>query len=207
MDDVRRTLREVAAWPPDLAPDDRYVALPDLVAGGLAERICERLGGAPLRVGQSAVVMGVASRLWSVLLPPVVRDDVLVDVAELVATDDAGALELGLRTLTVSPSPSVEDVERSWRSVLEPVAAVLPLAPRLVWANVAASLHAVPRVHALPEARPLVTDLLSREPLAGELVDPAAATTRRTQTCCLFYEVPGAGLCGDCVFDAVPGRG
>ncbi|WP_147455870.1 (2Fe-2S)-binding protein [Nocardioides mangrovicus] len=187
-------------WPLDREPDERYRPLPELVAGGLAERICGRLGGAPLRVGQSAVVMGVASRLWSVLLVPAARDGVLVDVADLVARDDDGALVLGMSRWRTRAAPSVDDVDAAARSVLAPVVDLLPLAPRLLWANAAASLRAVPRVHELPEAEPLVAALLARPPYAGEL-DPDG----RRRTCCLFYEVTGAGLCGDCVFDAVPG--
>lgn len=205
-DDVRRTLQAVSVWAPDLDPDDRYVPVPELIDDGLAQRMLGRLGGAPARVGHSAVVMGLASRLWSILIPPLVRDDLLVSTAGLVARDEDGGLTLGLRSLDAVRRPALTQVQRAYLDVLEPVAQSLPLSGRLVWANVAASLHAVPRVHALPQARALVTDLLDRAPLRGELVDPAAEATRRSQTCCLFYEVPGAGLCGDCALDAVPRR-
>lgn len=206
-DDVRRALAAVAVWPPDLDPDERYASVGELVDGGLAERICARLGGAAARVGHSAVVMGLASRLWSVLIPPLVTNDLLVSTEPLVARDDGGSVVLGLRELRGVRRPTLEQVEDAYLAVLEPVAERLPIARRLVWANVAASLHAVPRVHSIPRARPLVTELLQRPQLRGELVDPAAETTRRAQTCCLFYEVPGAGLCGDCVFDTAPERG
>ncbi|MGW5694872.1 (2Fe-2S)-binding protein, partial [Streptomyces asiaticus] len=29
----------------------------------------------------------------------------------------------------------------------------------------------------------------------------------RRRTCCLYYRVPGGGLCGDCVLREAPGRG
>jgi len=80
--EVEAALRSVTVWPPDLAPDARYQPLPDLVAGGLAARICARLGDPPLRVGQSAVVMGLASRLWSVLVVPAVRHRVGIPVQQ-----------------------------------------------------------------------------------------------------------------------------
>jgi len=201
--EVEVALRSVTVWPPDLAPDERYEPLEDLVAGGLAERICARLGGAPLRVGQSAVVMGLTSRLWSVLVAPAVRDRVLPDPAKIVGRDESGSLVLGLRQLAGGRHPSVDDVAAAVQRVLDPLLAAVPLASRLVWGNAAASLHAVPRVHGLPAARALVDDLLARPPYAGELeVLPSGRARRRT--CCLFYLVEDAALCGDCVFDSVP---
>lgn len=200
---VRRALDRVTVWPPDLDPDNRYLPIASLVAGGLAERICRRLGGPPLRVGESAVVMGVASRLWSVLVVPAARDGVLVDPDAICARDDDGAVVLGVRPGPGRSSPSTDDVAAVLHAVLDPVVAAFDLAPRLLWGNVAASLHAVPRVHGVPEAAPLVADLLGRAPLAGELDEQPGGRARR-RTCCLFYLVPGGGLCGDCVLDAVP---
>lgn len=202
-DVVRRALARVTVWPPDLDPDDRYASVGELVAGGLAERVCHRLGDPPLRVGESAVVMGVASRLWSVLVVPAARDRVLVDPAALCARDDDGAVVLGVRPGPGPADPSADDVATTLHAVLDPVVAAFDLAPRLLWGNVAASLHAVPRVHGVPEAVPLVADLLARAPLAGELDELGGGHARR-RTCCLFYLVPGGGLCGDCVLDAVP---
>jgi ferric iron reductase protein FhuF len=46
--------------------------------------------------------------------------------------------------------------------------------------------------------------MVGRPPYAGELELLGNGRARR-RTCCLFYEVPGAGLCGDCVFDHPPG--
>ena len=101
---------------------------------------------------------------------------------------------------------STDDVAAAVRTVLDPVIEELPLARRLVWSNVAASLHAVPRVHSSPATRPLVRELLARPPYDGELEELPDGRARRRTTCCLFYLVPGAGLCGDCVFDEPPDR-
>jgi hypothetical protein len=203
--EVEAALRSVTVWPPDLAPDARYQPLPDLVAGGLAARICARLGDPPLRVGQSAVVMGLASRLWSVLVVPAVRHRVLPDPSELVGRDEAGSLVLGVRRPVGGLDPSVNDVAAAVHRVLDPLLGTVPLASRLVWGNAAASLHAVPRVHGLPEARALVDELLARPPYDGEL-DVLPDGRARRRTCCLFYLVEGAALCGDCAFDSVPAR-
>jgi hypothetical protein len=202
-------LTRSAVWPVDLAPGAGFVPLADLVAGGLAERICTRLGEPPRRVGESAVVMGVASRLWSVTVVSAARDGVLVDVEALVGDDDEGALVLGLAQPRGFLDPTVEEVDAAIQRVLQPLVESFDLSPHLLWGNVAASLHAVPRVHDLPAAEPLVADLLTRAPYAGQLdaslAGPVAGRARR-RTCCLFYLVPGAGVCGDCVFDVAPRR-
>ena len=83
---------------------------------------------------------------------------------------------------------------------LAPVVAQSRLSPRLLWGNVASALHAAPRVLALPAARPWAAEMLQMMPLKGEMLGD------RRATCCLFYEVPGGGLCGDCVLSRVPAR-
>jgi hypothetical protein len=148
--------------------------------------------------------MAVASRLWSLTVVPAARDGVLVDLGSLVARDEHGTVVLGLRNPTGWADPAPDDVRGAVGEVLAPLVATFPLATRLLWGNVASSLHAVPRVHDLPGARALVDRMLEQPPYAGELdVSPGGRLRRRT--CCLFYLVPGASLCGDCVFDEVPG--
>jgi ferric iron reductase protein FhuF len=63
--------------------------------------------------------------------------------------------------------------------------------------NAASALVGTARV--LGWGWPLAERALARGWLAGAL-----AGSRRT-TCCLYYRVPGGGLCGDCVLDRVPG--
>jgi hypothetical protein len=201
--DATTALARVTVWPPDLEPDDRYVPLSELDVESYAEAICRRLGGAPVRVGQSALLMGVASRLWSLTVVPVARDGVLPDPAGFVVREEDGAVVLGVAEATGWSDPGTDLVHEVVLGVLSPLAAALPLAERLLWGNAAASLYAVPRVHDLPEAGPLVSALVERAPYAGELELLPGGRARR-RTCCLFYEVPGAGLCGDCVFDHPP---
>lgn len=200
---VSAALRAVQAWAPDLAPDDRCTDLGTLVEGGLAGRVAGRLGGAPERVGQSALMMGVTSRLWALTVVPYTTHRVVADPEMIVARDDDGVLTLGLRDLAGRHCESTDDLAEVVLGFLRPVVAALPLAPRLLWGNAAASLYAVPRVNHLPAAVEVVADLLARAPLAGH-VDPTSVPPGRRSTCCLFYLVDGAGLCGDCVLDAVP---
>ncbi len=197
-DDVARALGSVTAWVPDLAPDERYVGLVDLVDSGLAARISRRLGGAPPAVGHSAVSMGIASRLWALTLVPALRDGIVVDPAAVCARDDDGAVVLGVRPGEGWTALTVDDLHDVVLAVLTPLVERLPLSPRLHWGNVAASLATVTRVHPLRGAGPVVADLLERAPLAGSMDGP------RRRTCCLFYLAPGAGLCGDCALDRVP---
>jgi hypothetical protein len=202
-DRVTAALERIAVWPPDLAPDARYVPLAELDVAAYSEAICHRLGGAPLRVGQSALLMGVASRLWSLTVVPAARDGILPDPAGFTVRQDAGAVVLGVAEVRGFLAPTADDVHELALGVLRPLVDALPLSERLLWGNAAASLCAVPRVHDLPEAVALVGDLVHRSPYAGEL-DLLGDGRARRRTCCLFYEVPGAGLCGDCVFDHAP---
>jgi hypothetical protein len=200
---VAAALAAVTVWPPDLGPDDRYEPVGSLDPAPYVAAVGRRLGGPPERVGQSALFMGVASRLWSVLVVPAVLDCVLVDPEAIVVRHDDGAVVLGVRRSEGGRDPSVDDVLEATLAVLGPLAERLPLSPRLLWGNAAASLYAVPRVHALPGTEPLVEALVELSPFAGEL-DLLGEGRARRRTCCLFYEVPGAGLCGDCVFDHPP---
>lgn len=201
VDAVVRALGSVTAWPPDLEPDDRYVDVAALVGSGLAERVAQRLGGASVRAGHSAVSMGVSSRLWSLTVVPALRHGVVVDPDAVCARDDDGSVVLGVRDLRGLVDVTLDDLHAVVVAVLAPLVERLPLSPLLHWGNVAASLMALPRVHDLGPAGPaVVAELLAREPWAG-LVDGG-----RRRTCCLFYLAPGAGLCGDCALDRVPLR-
>lgn len=98
------------------------------------------------------------------------------------------------------------------------VRAQVPISARLLWGNVASSVAAGKRL--VVEQRPgsaaraaeIAERLLDIGPLAGagELRAPEGtdhAWTYRRRSCCLFYRVPGGGLCGDCVLTASPADG
>ena len=84
------------------------------------------------------------------------------------------------------------------------------LSRQVLWGNVASALAGAAGL--LAEAFPsraqaagrLTAEILAQGRLAGtgELVQPDAALPRRflvRRSCCLFYRVPGGGICGDCV--------
>ncbi len=90
------------------------------------------------------------------------------------------------------------------------------LTPVIVLGNTASALRgavtvlrgASPAVGSVAEQ--LVGDLLTVSELSGSWVvapdGPAGQIRWRRQSCCLFYRIPGAGLCGDCVLTRVPRR-
>jgi FhuF 2Fe-2S C-terminal domain len=94
-----------------------------------------------------------------------------------------------------------------------PVAAVrarVRVAERVLWGNVASAVASARQLvaSAVPEAagRAAATaaHLLTAAPLAPTAAlrapaPPDVGWSFRRRTCCLYYRVPGGGLCGDCV--------
>ena len=86
-------------------------------------------------------------------------------------------------------------------------AATWHLSSHIVRGNVASALAGAAKM--LSQARPqlraeaesIVRALLTQPLLRGAGTWPDAADFRRTN-CCLFYRIPGAGTCGDCVLTA-----
>jgi hypothetical protein len=190
-------------WQVALELDGTWRPLTDLedpqVRGALGARISATVGGCEARVAESTLVLGLAARLWSVTLGSVALAGVLPDLAQFAFTDDRGSLQLGLVRAEGWRTTDPQDVyEVVVSRTLAPIIATMPLTARLLWGNVASALAGAARVLDLPEDS-LVERLLGMPPLRGEL-DRGG----RRATCCLFYRVPGAGLCGDCVLDAVP---
>ncbi|MCU1602970.1 MAG: putative secreted protein [Frankiales bacterium] len=197
--EVWLALAAPSTWPVALTTDAGFVPL--AADDRIADRISARLGGVSRRVGESTYVLGLAARLWGATLGCVVRDGVLPDPAALLRRDTEGAVQLGMSRYEgwrdVTPEQLLEKVV----AALTPVIERSRLSTRLMWGNVASALHAAPRVLELPAARPWAAEMLDMLPLKGEMVGD------RRATCCLFYEVPGGGLCADCVLRRVPARG
>ncbi|MEV7397680.1 (2Fe-2S)-binding protein [Aeromicrobium sp. NPDC092404] len=92
--------------------------------------------------------------------------------------------------------------------VLEAFGRTFGISSQVLWGNVTSSLAGA--LAMLRTARPdraaiatqLVTQLLEHGTLTGtgDLTGP----TFVRRSCCLFYRVPGAGICGDCVLDEAP---
>jgi ferric iron reductase protein FhuF len=90
------------------------------------------------------------------------------------------------------------------------------VAERLLWGNAASTVAAAKRLLVMQRsavagrAAGVAEAVLGHGPFAGagELLsprDPDLVWTFRRRSCCLYYRVPGGGLCDDCVLSTVPG--
>lgn len=96
------------------------------------------------------------------------------------------------------------------------VRAQVPVSSRVLWGSVASSLASAKRLvaaqrpEAAERAAAVAQRLLETGPLTGtaQLLPPHAPDRQwslRRRSCCLYYRVPGGGLCEDCVLHARPG--
>lgn len=96
--------------------------------------------------------------------------------------------------------------------VLESFADAYAISAQVMWGNVASSLGGALTMIAAAHpdrteaAVQLFQDLLDRGSLQGTGDLDLARRAFRRRSCCLFYRVPGAGICGDCVLDEAPGH-
>ena len=93
-------------------------------------------------------------------------------------------------------------IDRHLRPLVAAVREVTPVAEGLLWGNAASALAGALTVLARDRpatsgpGRRLVEELLEMPPLRGAGTFGPRGFRRRS--CCLYYRVPGGGLCGDC---------
>ena len=186
--DGRDLLAGLAAVPPS-GIEERVVA--SVVMQGLAARLI----GPPLG---AAVLAGVGLELSpdQVLWQPEAPGPVPMLVL------DAGCWPLAVPGEAID-ALRTRVLERLVRPLVDVVRSVARLAPALVWGNVASAVaglaHTVAaerRAHAAA-AHQLARGLLDEPPLAG-LGRFERDRAFRRRTCCLYYRIPGAEVCGDC---------
>jgi len=181
---------------------------------GLVERVRVRLGVGDGRVAASILVQGHAARLWSLSLGTVFRAGLVPDLHPDVLwwRDEDGSVRLHLEPAQGWAGGHREDVlaETVIGEHLAPMITAVhrlgPLSDRLLWGNVASALLGAARViDGAPTgpARAVADRLLGRGPLQGSIEQGSDGGHRR-RSCCLFYRVPGAGLCGDCALTHSP---
>lgn len=190
-------------------PPVHAVSLASLQAGGSAlDRsivdVARRLGTSERRVAASIFFQGLAARLWS----PVVAGELLFDTR--VGFTPASTWWHPTDGCSADPaSLGHGSVDEVWPDLLAPLAArirsLVGLSSRILLGNAASalagSLSVLTREH--PEVADAAVGLLRRHlavgsPLAGAgVMSDENRFTRRS--CCLYYRVPGGGLCGDCV--------
>ncbi|WP_216587835.1 (2Fe-2S)-binding protein [Streptomyces brasiliscabiei] len=169
------------------------------------------------RVAASIAHLGLAARLWSVALGAAALYGRVPDLDPRLLRWDADASapdDLWLTEVRSLPAERIGEVVRDGH--LLPLAAALrarlPVSERLLWGNAASALMGAVRQidrwaaangrdEAASRARALAADLFAHPSLTGTL-DPV---THRRRSCCLYYRLPGGGLCGDCCFDRPPG--
>ncbi|MER6837656.1 (2Fe-2S)-binding protein [Streptomyces cellulosae] len=168
------------------------------------------------RVAASVAHQGLAARLWSVALGCAALHGAAPDLApSTLRWDPEGSAPDDLHLPEVRPLPgdaaTLADVVL--RGHLEPLSAALRarhrIAPALLRGNAASALAAAAREitrHARPDAAARATrlagDLLDHPLLTGAGTLTGSAFRRRS--CCLYYRVPGGGVCGDCCFVRPP---
>ncbi|MEV7440732.1 (2Fe-2S)-binding protein [Streptomyces sp. NPDC091204] len=218
MDDVLRRLAAVGpfftvpygAEPP--GPGFRpLTALYGERLGPYVAEVGRRIGSGPGRVAASTAQLGIASRLWSLGLGCAALAGRVPDLAAdrvWWRLPDAGSLELWL------PEPADLPAETLGESVLGNLAVLdaglrerFGLSQKVLRGNTASGLVGALRV------------LIDRVPsgaavaLAGALLAEGGALAGTgtfiheeglggafvRRSCCLYYRVPGGGLCGDCV--------
>ncbi|MEU4098026.1 (2Fe-2S)-binding protein [Streptomyces sp. NPDC026673] len=197
-----------------------YAGRPSAALTGRVAEVGRRLGTPERRVAASLAHQGLAARLWSVALGPAALTGRMPDLS-------GGRLwwHPGRSTpdeLWLPESPHEVPAARLRDDVLyghlvplgEAVHAVSGVSSRLLWGNAASALAGTLRVlhawclgeggrpDAAARAVALTAELMA-DPLlrdAGVLaLTGSAAPAYARRSCCLYYRVPGGGLCGDCV--------
>lgn len=167
----------------------------------------------PIRMAASSFHIGVAARLLS----PVIGGALCfgtVPVLDQRSLRWTPAAEHAVQFivpdpawLTVDEATSAQVIAATVLPVLTELGTVLnglvALSPRITLGNLASSANGAVTVLAMSRpqlevpGRDLVRALLRTEPLSG--TGEFLAGQFRRRSCCLYYQAPGSGLCGDCV--------
>jgi hypothetical protein len=172
------------------------------------------------RVAASIAHLGLAARLWSIALGCAARYGTLPDLdPRRLHWDPDGSApdDLWLAGVSGGPADAAALADAVLLGHLQPLATALRtryrLAPGLLRGNAASALAGAAReadrwarTAGRPEtgdrARALAAELLAHPLLAG--TGTLTGTAFRRRSCCLYYRIPGGGLCGDCCFTSPP---
>lgn len=204
------------------ADGDGWLPLNALIDDVLDERVAtarallaERAGG-PVdeRVTASIYFLGVAARL----LAPALGAAVLADTVPAFTPVDVywrrvagGPMPLAVTsydTLTATDVHTLADLlhEHVIDTVIAPLAAAVRhqfgVSPHVLWGNVASAAAGAAAMLGTAAAVEVTDALLTRGPLTS--MGGYADGRFRRNNCCLFYRIPGAGTCGDCVLRPAP---
>ena len=166
------------------------------------------------RLAASSLHLGIAARLLS---PPIgaavcfAALPALTETSVLVHITDSHTPRFAMTGVAWSAVPgATEAADALRRSVLTMLTelghalhAVVGLSPQVSRGNLISAANGAVTVMALQRpqlrtpGRKLIQELAETEPLCGTASFTGDQLVRRS--CCLFYQVPGSGLCGDCV--------
>ncbi|MFI5683526.1 (2Fe-2S)-binding protein [Streptomyces sp. NPDC051636] len=214
------------ATPPGPLPTlaESYAGTPsDARRDALASRVetvARRLRAPEPRVAASIAHQGLAARLWSAALGCAALYGRVPDLDPALLRWDAGAAapdDLWLTGLRPLPGDAATLVDTVLHGHLEPLAAALRarygLATGLLRGNAGSALagaareldrwaRANGRTEVADRARPLTAALFTHPLLSP--TGTLTGTAFRRRSCCLYYRVPGGGVCGDCCFPRPP---
>ncbi|MFE9774862.1 (2Fe-2S)-binding protein [Streptomyces sp. NPDC005931] len=188
--------------------------------GSRVAAVARSLRAPEARVAASVAHQGLAARLWSVTLGCAARYGTVPDLDPRLLRWDPGASapdDLWLTGVRPLPADAGTVADLVLHGHLAPLAAALRsrhrLAPGLLRGNAASALVASARqldrwagahgrADAGARALALARELLAHPLLEGAGTGPLTAFRRRS--CCLYYRVPGSGVCGDCCLARPP---
>lgn len=186
----------------------------DAIRAGIAERGRLSLEEVPPRAAASLAHLGLVSRLFSPSLGAALLRGVVPVLDGLYWRDVLGPVPLTLpdpRGLAVDaadpaavvPALRAQLTDGPVARLGEAIGAVGRVSARVLWGNVASAVAGSVRMLASASpahaaiAHAVAHELIGQAPLTG--TGAYVGTAFRRSTCCLYYQVPGGGYCGDCV--------
>jgi iron complex transport system ATP-binding protein len=181
---------------------------------GIVGRVHARMDAAEQRIAASTFFLGFAARLWSIGLGALAGYRLLpnLDAEHLLFRETDAQIRLHIERPVAwrgdDVEPMLADMVLEWH--LARLTAALrrlgPISAKLLRGNAASALLGAARVFDR-DATPgpgwqLARRLCADERLADAIVFSDAGYRRKS--CCLYYRVPGGGLCGDCVLTTQP---
>lgn len=183
-------------------------------------KVAHALRAPETRIAASVAHQGLAARLWSVALGCAALYGRLPDLDPRLLhwnPDGSAPDDLWLTEVRERPGDAATLAASVLHGHLEPLAAALrtrhPVAPGLLRGNAASALagaarqldqwaRAHGRTDVAARSRTLTAELLTHPLLAA--TGTLTGTAFRRRSCCLYYRVPGGGVCGDCCFTRPP---
>lgn len=183
-------------------------------AGALVDATARTLGTDDRRVAGSIAYQGLAARLWSLTAGAAVVarlvPDVPADAVRLTTVDPATPYLVAPATWPTLDATAESLVDVTLSRHLGPLASAVhdtaDTPVHILTSDAASALVGTFRVLAAggtsaDRVRSLATATFDRAELAGTgtLDTRGELPEFRRTDCCLYYRVPGGGLCGDCV--------